>query len=226
MSSPWTDEPTIWAGDRRIRQPPNGPQSSTDRRKARNAQPSGTPAVRQGVDRQRHLRLCGGGPPSLGETVRDPQRAIWAVASRHSLYSSRGAWPKSLVDYHPTYRAETAAKAADTLCRMMQKVSLLHKNAKPTVDIPDLAERWNGTVQYLIRNGFVGPTGRRVTSLNLWSTLGVIEGRPALAVRHPFRDRVLYGTAPWERAALIDYCHELKATTTASRPSGGKELNP
>ena len=149
-----------------------------------------------------------------------PQRAIWAVASRHSLYSPRGAWPKSLVDYHPTYRAETGAKAADTLCRMMQKISLLHANAKPTVDILDLLNA--GTVQYLTRHGFVGPTGRRVTSLNLWNTLGVIEGRPALAVRQLFRDRVLYGTAPWELSAWTDYCNELKARTTAPRSSGGQ----
>jgi hypothetical protein len=124
------------------------------------------------------------------------------------------------VDYHPTYRAETGAKAADTLCRMMQKVSLLHANAKPTVDILDLLNA--GTVQYLTRNGFVGPTGRRITSLNLWSTLGVIEGRPGRAVRQLFRDRVLYGTAPWELAAWTDYCHELKALLRLPDPPADK----
>ena len=149
-----------------------------------------------------------------------PQHAIWAVASRHSLYSPRGAWPKSLVDYHPTYRAETGAKAANTLCRMMQKASLLHASAKPTVDILDLLNA--GTVQYMSRNGFVGPTGRRVTSLNLWSILGLIEGRPALAVRQLFRDRVLYGTAPWELAAWTDYCHELKARLRLPDPPEDK----
>jgi DNA helicase II / ATP-dependent DNA helicase PcrA len=95
----------------------------------------------------------------------DPQRAIWAVVSRHNLYRPRGAWPKSLVDYHPSYRAETASKAADTLCRMMQKAYLLHANRKPTVDVLELLTA--GTVQYLTRYGFVGPTGRSVTSLNL-----------------------------------------------------------
>ena len=58
-------------------------------------------------------------------------RTIWAVASRHSLYRTRGKWPKSLVDYHPTYRAETGAKAADTLCRMMQKAGHLPAPGNP-----------------------------------------------------------------------------------------------
>ena len=128
-----------------------------------------------------------------------PQLAIWAVASRHNLYRPRGAWPKSLVDYHPSYRAETAGKAADTLCRMMQKASLLHANPKPTVDILELLSA--GTVQYLTRYGFVGPIGRRVIALTCGTLSGVIEGRPRMAVRQLFRDRVLYGTAPWELAA-------------------------
>jgi len=135
--------------------------------------------------------------------------AIWAVASRHNPYRARGAWPKSLVDYHPSYRAETGATAADTLCRMMQKASLLYANGRPTVEVLDLLNA--GTVQYLMRSGFVSPTGRRVTSLNLWNILGVVEGRPALAVRQLFRDRVLNGSAPWEMAAWTDYCNDLRA---------------
>jgi len=50
---------------------------------------------------------------------------------------------------------------------MMQKASLLYANGRPTVEVLDLLNA--GTVQYLMRSGFVSPTGRRVTSLNLWS---------------------------------------------------------
>ena len=150
----------------------------------------------------------------------DPQRTIWAVASRHSLYRPRGAWPKSLVDYHPTYRAETGAKGADTLCRMMQKASLLHATGRPTTDVLDLLTA--GTVQYLSRSGFIGPTGRRVTGHNLWNMLGVVEGRPALAVRRLFRDQVLFGTAPWSPEAWVNYCDELKVCLPLPDPPADK----
>jgi DNA helicase-2/ATP-dependent DNA helicase PcrA len=150
----------------------------------------------------------------------DPRRAIWAVASRHNLYRAGGAWPKSLVDYHATYRAETGGKAADTLCRMMQKASLLHTSGKPTVEVIDLLKA--GTVQYLVRSGFVAPSGRVLTSLNLWSILGCIEGRPDRAVRRLFRDRVLYGNAPWELSAWTVYCHELKANLRLADPPKDK----
>jgi hypothetical protein len=150
----------------------------------------------------------------------DTQLAVWAVASRHNLYRRRGAWPKSLVDYHPSYRSEAAGKAADTLCRLMQKASLLHANRKPTVEVLELLT--TGTVQMLARYGFVGPLGRRVNSLNLWATLGVIEGQPAVAVRQLFRDRILYGSAPWELGAWTDFCNELRVRLRLPEPAADK----
>jgi DNA helicase II / ATP-dependent DNA helicase PcrA len=150
----------------------------------------------------------------------DPRLAIWAVASRHSLYKPRGAWPKSIVDYHPSYRAETGGKSAETLCRMMQKASLLHANRRPTIEVLDLLS--SGIVQYMSRNGFVGSTRHKITNHNLWSTLAVVDGRPVLAVRRLFRDCVLYGTAPWERAAWTDYCHELRARLQLPDPPPDK----
>ena len=79
-----------------------------------------------------------------------------------------------------------------------------------------------GTVQMLARYGFVGPLGRRVNSLNLWATLGVIEGQPAVAVRQLFRDRILYGSAPWELGAWTDFCNELRVRLRLPEPAADK----
>jgi hypothetical protein len=125
------------------------------------------------------------------------------------------------VDYHPAYRAEADAKAqADTLCRMMQKAALLHQSRKPTVEILALLNA--GTVRYLSLSGFLGPAGRRLTSLNLWRSLAAVEGRPALAVRRLFRDCVLYGAAPWDATAWTRYCDDMRTCLRLPPPAADR----
>lgn len=138
------------------------------------------------------------------------QRAIWAVASRHSAYRRQGAWrPKSLVDYHPGYRAETSSSApADSFCRLMQQASMLYAGGKPMAGVLEMLSM--GLVRYLTLSGLTAPSGQRVSASSLWRSIAAIDGRRVLGVRRLFRDSVLFGTAAWEAIAWENFCSALR----------------
>jgi hypothetical protein len=142
-------------------------------------------------------------------TVSLSDRAIWAVASRHSLYKPRGSWPKSLVDYHPNYRTETGNREkANIFCCLMQKASLLYAAGKPGDEILDMFT--TGLVAILRAYNFRGSVGEQPTIQNVWRILRLKDPRAALRARRIFRDEILYSNAAWDSAAWIGYCKNLR----------------
>ena len=141
------------------------------------------------------------------ERLRD--RSIWAVASRHSLYKPKGAWPKSLVDYHPSYRAEAGKREkANLLCSLMQRASLHYAAGKSGSEILDLFT--TGLVAVLRAYNFRGNTGQLPTVQNVWRIFQLMKPRSALAVRRIFRDQILYSNAAWDSVAWTTYCKDLR----------------
>ncbi|WP_223620644.1 UvrD-helicase domain-containing protein [Lysobacter sp. ESA13C] len=153
-----------------------------------------------------------------------PPAALWAVASRHSSYRPRGAWlPKSLVDYYPSYRADSSSSAqAETLCRMMQKASLLHAGGgQPRAS---LAFAESALVRYLRLYGCTAENGGRIHNANLWRIPLFSEDRcRSLAVRRLFRDSILMGTSAWAKNEWESFCERLKTCLGLGDASGDKD---
>jgi hypothetical protein len=134
---------------------------------------------------------------------------IWAVASRHNLPARRGAWqPKSLVDYHPTYRSEGGSRAkANLLCRQLQKAAIHHAAARPPAEIVGMLA---AAVAGLARAyGWKAANDKPITAQNVWAVLA--NQGPALSrkVRRLLRDHVLAGDAVWDEAAWLKFLEEL-----------------
>lgn len=146
------------------------------------------------------------------------QRTIWTVASRHSGYRRRGAWrPKSLVDYHPGYRAETSSTVrADSFCRLMQQSSMSFAGFKPMASVLEML--CAGLVRYLVLSGFTAPSGQRLSSSNLWRCIAAMGEHHVLEVRRLFRDHVLFGSAAWEEIAWGNYCAALRNRLALPNP--------
>jgi hypothetical protein len=149
-------------------------------------------------------------------------RAIWAVASRHSLYKPKGCWPKSLVDYHPNYRTEAGNhQEANVLCRLMQKASLLCAAGKPGNEILDLFT--SGLVAVLRAYRFRGSGNELPTVQNVWRLLQLKDARVPLAVRRIFRDQILRSNAAWNSASWATYCENLR--DALGLPNAGDATN-
>jgi superfamily I DNA/RNA helicase len=153
-----------------------------------------------------------------------PPAKLWAVASRHSSYSPRGPWlPKSLVDYYPNYRADSSSSAqAETLCRMMQKASLLHAaGGQPRASLA-LAE--SALVRYLRLYGYTAEDGGRIHNANIWRT-SLFSEDPcrSLAVRRLFLDSILKGNSAWVKNEWESFCDRLKTCLSLDDPPSGNE---
>lgn len=138
-------------------------------------------------------------------------RQIWVVASRHSSYRQRGTWqPKSLIDYCSSYRADSSsAPQAETLCRMMQKASLLHASGGQPRESLALAE--SALVRYLRLFGRTAENGRRIHSENLWYIpLFSEDRRRSISVRRLFLDSILRGSSAWNKSDWGAFCDDLK----------------
>lgn len=135
---------------------------------------------------------------------------IWAVASRHNIHRDpKGDWPKSLIDYHPTYRSCTGSRSRlDCFCGVMRKASLLYRTNKPTSEVVDLVTA--GLIECLKVQGHISLCGQKVTSRNLWRVLASVDACKAKKVRRLVLDHVLDGNAPWEVAEWETFCNELK----------------
>lgn len=157
-----------------------------------------------------------------------PPPRLWAVASRHSKYSPKGAWqPKSLVDYCSTYRAESSSTSqAESMCRMMQKASLLHTSGAQPRDSMAVVE--SALVRYLRLHGCTVDGGKRIHCGNLWSVPQFsADLHRSLSVRRLFRDSILLGGSAWDQAAWAEYCGRLKACLPLGNPPAKnvEELN-
>jgi DNA helicase-2/ATP-dependent DNA helicase PcrA len=153
------------------------------------------------------------------------RREVWAVASRHSTHGNekKGAWPRSLIDYHPRYRPE-AGKYEESrgLCAVMRKAAVAFKECRPTSMVIDYVVA--GLVDLLELQAYKAPGGRRVTCGNLWRCLGASDPKLPLVIRHHIYESVLHGDAPWAAKAWEQFCDDLKtafgSTVRQADPEG------
>ena len=137
------------------------------------------------------------------------KRDVWMVASRHSLVGKKGAWqPKSLVDYHPSYRSESGSRSkANHLCRQLQKAAIHHAAGRPPAEVSDLLAL--GVAGLARAYGWKTANDRPATAQNIWGVLA--HRRVALPrdVRRLLRDHVLAGNAVWSESAWLTFMEEL-----------------
>ncbi|MGQ0280354.1 UvrD-helicase domain-containing protein [Sphingopyxis sp. Q841] len=140
-----------------------------------------------------------------------PDRDLWAVASRHSQPAqAKGGWlPKSLVDYHPPYRAESGTRGkANLLCRQLQKAALHHAAGRPPVEVADMLATGIGGLarHYRMR----APNDRPINTHNIWAALAHCDLAMPRKVRRLLRDHVLAGDAVWNKESWIDFLGALR----------------
>lgn len=130
----------------------------------------------------------------------EPSLDIRAVASRHRPTRDRtGGWPKTLVDYCPTYRSGGSREQmrANLLCVGLRYASSLHHAQSPPAEIADLIK---SLIFRLLRcQGIQTHEGRPPTKRNLWNILRQGDEKRPLHVQRLIRDQVICGTAPWSR---------------------------
>ena len=136
-------------------------------------------------------------------------RDIWAVASRHSLTGKKGAWePKSLVDYHPAYRAESGIRSnAHIFCRQLQKAALYHSAARPPSEVSKMLDAGVSALANVY--GWKAANDRPITVHNVWSALSQRNLSLPRVLRRLLRDHVLMGNAVWEEARWLAFMKEL-----------------
>ena len=124
-----------------------------------------------------------------------PDLDIRAVASRHNPAAARGEWPKTLIDYCPTYSNAARVRGGNVMCALLRQASSLHEACGAPADIADFL---NAAVVRLFRcQGILCSNGVAVTKRNLSSALREIDSTLSLKVRRLMRDHVLAGDAAW-----------------------------
>ena len=125
------------------------------------------------------------------------QRDVWAVASRHNpTNDTKGEWPKTLVDYCPSYRSGKGRSARqETLCGVLRQASLLFEAGGATTDVSDLLK--TGVVDLLRHLGLNDASGERVGKRNIWTYLASVNPVLPLKIRRLLRDRVIAGQCAW-----------------------------
>jgi hypothetical protein len=155
---------------------------------------------------------------------RGPKLELWAVASRHTTYGEkkRGAWPRSMVDYHPRYRSEGGKHDhSGGFCHAMRKAATAFKACKPARDVIDPVV--SGLVDFLRLHAYEAPERRRLTCGNLWRCLGASNPMLPLGIRRVIREMVLYGKAPWATEPWHQFCEELKTKLGITVVPAGRE---
>jgi DNA helicase II / ATP-dependent DNA helicase PcrA len=143
-----------------------------------------------------------------------PELDIRAVASRHNPAAPGGDWPKTLIDYCPTYRNATRVQGGSVMCALLrQAASLLETHAAPA----DIADVLNSAIVRLLRcQGLLSLDGSPVTKLNFMATLRGIDSSLALRVRRLMRDHILVGNAAWSGNAWVAFREQLIAAVTGA----------
>lgn len=136
-------------------------------------------------------------------------RDVWAVASRHNVPGKKGAWqPKSLVDYHPTYRSEGGSREkANLLCRQLQRAALHHAAARPPAEVAELLAVGMSGLARAYR--WKAANDRPISAQNVWRALSHRETSLPRNLRRLLRDQVLVGDAVWEETSWSPFIAEL-----------------
>jgi hypothetical protein len=140
------------------------------------------------------------------------QADVRAVASRHSLSrDSRGAWPKSLVDYHPHYRGGGGKDAGGgTFCGALRK--LAHGHGTGAAPRETHAALSSTLVDYLNHHGFASPTGGRLTVSTVWKSLATIHPEMPARVRQLIIAHILRAGAASDAGRWAVFCEALRLT--------------
>ena len=141
-----------------------------------------------------------------------PNLDIRAVASRHNPTRDRsGDWPKTLVDYCPTYRSggSRAQLRSNLLCIGMRRISTLYDTASPPAEIADLIR--SVLVRLLRCQGILVENGKPVTKRNVWRALRDIDQELPLRVQRLIRDQVMCGDASWSANGWVNFRAALTA---------------
>ena len=142
------------------------------------------------------------------ELTTDPE--IWAVASRHNLHrDTSGGWPKSLVDYCPTYRSGNGRSIKlNTLCGILRQASVAHNKHKPPSEIIDLVT--SGIVDLLHLHGSEHISENSLTRSNLWRSLPSYRPDTPIRLRRLLRYNIIAGNVAWDQNNWDAFCAELR----------------
>lgn len=135
---------------------------------------------------------------------------VRAVASRHNLYrDQRGGWPKSLVDYCPTYRSGAGQGVRpNSLCGAMRSVAQDHSQERhPHHFLPKLSA---AIAEFLDEHGIPHPSGGRFSASNVWRSIAQIDHGLPLRVRRSLISAAMVGQAAWEEAPWHAFVQELR----------------
>ena len=137
------------------------------------------------------------------------QLNVRAVASRHNVASTAGAWqPRTLIDYCSTYRhGREQQNRPDSLCGVMRHAKVLHESQKPPPEVMDLVSA--SIASLLRRAGIKDPNGKEIRKSSLWAALARLRTDLPLQVRRLVRDRVIFGDCVWEEESWKAFCSEL-----------------
>ena len=163
--------------------------------------------------------------PAYGAEVRAhwpenlrPDHDIRAVASRHNATTdTTGEWPKTLVDYCPTYRSGRGHRSRpETLCAALRQAALLQQTHAPPADIMAL---FTGGLANLIRcQNWQAADGGAMGRRNFWRELAARGTGLPLRLRRLLKDRVLSGAAIWNAGAWEAFCQDLTAVLNINGP--------
>jgi hypothetical protein len=154
---------------------------------------------------------------------------VRAVASRHNLYrDTRGDWPKSLVDYHPSYRSgEGQGVEIGTFCGALRKLARGHDAGRaPRESHAALAA---ALVEYLEHHGLAPLAGTRLTVTNVWKRLTTLHTEMPTRVRRLVIERILRGGGAWDEGRWVAFCEALHTSlglTVTKRAATYCQFNP
>ena len=140
-----------------------------------------------------------------------PGLDIRAVASRHNpTRDTTGGWPKTLIDYCPTYRGAGGRQArSDTLCTLLRQVSAFY-DARGAPK--ELGSRVRSAIVRLLRILAMATCDERpITTRNVWSALDQIESSLSLTIQRMIRDQILMADTVWDANAWERFRGDLSA---------------
>ena len=156
------------------------------------------------------------------DNVLPPGLDIRAVASRHNpTRDTIGGWPKTLIDYCPTYRSAGGRQArSNALCALLRQVSASYDAHVAPAELAGLIR--SAIVRLL---GILGTTTgdeRTITTQNLWFALRERDSLVSLTLRRLIRNQILLGDAVWNANAWDRFRGDLCAALGAGDPLTAK----
>jgi len=163
--------------------------------------------------------------PAYGDEVRahwpgdlPPDHDIRAVASRHNATTdTTGEWPKTLVDYYPTYRSGRGRRSRpDTLCAVLRQAAILHQTHASPADIMSLFT--NGLATLVRFQNWQTADGRVIGRRSFWRELASRDAELPLRLRRLLTDGVCSGDAVWNADVWAVFRQDLTAALGVTGP--------